>query len=431
AANLGKLVLDTMGLDADTYSVVINGDISDPGVGIGQFCGAGNVEIYVKNNTTGEETDHETINTSSRKLNHVVYDGTICLYTCPEDSEVWKPAEEILGAMRCSDASHEDPIIHALFPDEASFTEENFVAAIAAAIEDVEGAEIQITKFDPARLNTDSTCRVYVYAWNDNVLEATDEISFICSTAAVDAPVLSAEHPVAEDPMIAAFEDFLDEYLCVTHNALTTAHNGGSNFNANNIAALVLSTMGLDAGTYSVVLNGSISDPGVGIGQFCGASNVEIYVVNNTTGEETEHETINLSSRKLNHVSGIGTVCLYTCPEDSMLWKPIEETLDAMICHHTDGDGDPYDIIHAVFPDAESFTQENFVTAIRAAIGTNDGEIVITKFDPARLNTDSSCRFYVYEWVDGVLEATGEYSCLCSVDSSVTTPALIGTHVEP
>ncbi len=196
ATNVATLALETMGLDAETYSVVVNGEIKDPGLDIGQFAGADNVEIYVKNNVTGEETEHETISLSSRKLNHVSDVSTMCLYTCPEDSEVWKPAEETLGALYCTDGSHEDPIIHALFPDEASFTEENFAAVVKAAVADIDGAEVFVTKFDAARLNTESTCRVYIYKWNDKVLEATNEISFLCSTASVDAPVLSAEHPV-------------------------------------------------------------------------------------------------------------------------------------------------------------------------------------------------------------------------------------------
>ncbi|MBR3991687.1 MAG: hypothetical protein IKI91_06080, partial [Clostridia bacterium] len=417
AANLGALVISTMGLDPTIYSAVINGDISDPGVGIGQFCGAGNVEIYIVNNVTGEETEHETINTSSRKLNHVAYDGTICLYTCPEDSEMWKPAEEILGGLICADDSHGDPTIHALFPNVADITQDNLATAVLAALDGIEGAEVGFSWFE------DGYAGVYLTKWNGNVLEATNVFEVVSSvSASVDAPVLSAEHPVP-DPMHVTFEEFLDEYLCVTHGALTTMHKGGGNYNASNLAALVLDTMGLDAETYSVVINGDISDPGVGIGQFCGASNVEIYVKNNTTGEETEHQTINTSSRKLNHVAYDGVICFYTCPEDSEMWKPAEETLGGFICAD-DSHEDP--TIHALFPDADSITEDNLAAAVLAALeGIEGAEVGFAWYE------DGYAGVYLVKWNENVLEATNVFEIVSSVDESVDAPVLSTEHPVP
>ncbi|MBR3991921.1 MAG: hypothetical protein IKI91_07265, partial [Clostridia bacterium] len=129
-----------------------------------------------------------------RKLNHVAYDGVICLYTCPEDSEMWKPAEEILGGYICSDASHGDPTIHALFPDADSITEDNMAAAVLAALEGIDGAEVGFSWFE------DGYAGVYLTKWNENVLEATDVFEVVSSVADVDAPVLSAEHPVPVEP---------------------------------------------------------------------------------------------------------------------------------------------------------------------------------------------------------------------------------------
>ena len=229
--------------------------------------------------------------------------------------------------------------------------------------------------------------------------------------------------------MHAALEDFIETYTCVAHpNEIKFAHSSGSNFNAENIEAVILDALELDPATYSVSVTGNFNDPGVGFGQDVGASNVEVYVENTVTGETTATYTINVSSRKLNKV--ITTMALYACHEESELWKPIENTLSAYLCSQHEDDGDPWTVLHFVFPDAASFTQENFEAAIRAAIGTEDGTIVISKYDPERLDQERANRFYVYEWNGKVLELTQEFDCLCSTDATVTE-AQISTHPTP
>ena len=306
--NFGLVLLDAMGLSPDTYEVIVDEDqfaeAHDNFAGQGDgFSGGGNIDVSVRNKETGEETETETINIYVKKE---VGSGYNCLSYCPDDSELDPEAEKVLEALYCEDASHgegDHRMSHIIFNKESDYTEENVKKVILEASGLDDSFEVQLYSFNPD-ISAEETIEARIIRWTGKVIEISHQFYYIPSIneSAKDGGEITKEHQ-ATDPMHKAFEEFLDTYLCVTHGALTTMHKGGSNFNAANLGALVLSTMGLDAETYSVVINGDISDPGVGIGQFCGAGGVEIYVKNNVTGEETEHETISVSSRKLNHAA--------------------------------------------------------------------------------------------------------------------------------
>ncbi|MBQ3900366.1 MAG: hypothetical protein II736_01455, partial [Clostridia bacterium] len=274
----------TVEIDSDAFADIF-GEYQGAGDGDGGWYD--DIPVTFTNTATGETTTEE-INLDVVKNLNAQWSGAMDNYAltyCWDDvPQIAKDAMNNLdelndGEVLLEGDEYTPAVIEAYLRDKSGLT-------------DAEEWQFFLGGFDAARkYDGNEVCAAF-----KNVVDGRACIVGIGVTFKIEAPAVV-------DPMHAAFEEFLDEYLCVTHGALTTMHKGGSNYNAANLGKLVLDTMGLDADTYSVVINGDISDPGVGIGQFCGAGNVEIYVKNNTTGEETEHQTINTSSRKLNHVA--------------------------------------------------------------------------------------------------------------------------------
>ncbi|MBQ3901238.1 MAG: S-layer homology domain-containing protein, partial [Clostridia bacterium] len=230
------------------------------GLGNGQFCWTDDIDVTF---TDGDETYTASFKLSLMKNPQAFWAGAFesgVLSECPDE---W-PADAT-AAKSINDWDGLEVIIPG-----SDYTLEAVEAKLREMTGLGDGWEFFINGFDAAAYEGNS---VNVSFKNSNINDEGRTIAFGGEV------VLKIENPpVVVDPMHEAFEAFLDEYLCVTHGALTTMHKGGSNYNAANLGKLVLDTMGLDADTYSVVINGDISDPGVGIGQFCGAGNVEIYV---------------------------------------------------------------------------------------------------------------------------------------------------------
>ena len=173
------------------------GDCAGQGNG---YVGGGEIEFWIKNKSTGEETEHAVRSFFARKN---LYSDINALLLCPDESVIDNETELKLKKLDCTDGSHDEVAwtglhgIHMFFPNTASYNEDAVKALILATAELDSTYDVILKDFN-SDITAEARFQANIVKWDGKVVDLSISFFFLPSID-VSAPVGGAigEHPAS------------------------------------------------------------------------------------------------------------------------------------------------------------------------------------------------------------------------------------------